>query len=315
MSRIIKHLKEYLTDKRKRFYYNFALGQYLGLYRKTSDEKFLKKAFKASFARKLNLNNPQTFNEKLQWLKLYNRNPLYTTLVDKYLVRDYIKANLGEEYLIPLLGVWDKAEDIDFDTLPNEFVLKCNHNSGLGMYICKDKNKLSETDIANIRKDLNKGIQENYYLRYREWPYKNVPRKIIAEKYMTDESGYELKDYKFFCFNGEVKALYVACDRNKQNEETKFDFFDTEFNHLPFKNAHPNSTKAIKKPKSFEKMLEIATNLSKGFPHVRIDLYDINGKIYFGEFTFFHMSGLSPFEPEKWDYTFGQWLALPPKNK
>ena len=186
------------------------------------DQLFLKAAFRARFGRKLDLNNPKTFNEKLQWMKLYNRKPEYTMMVDKYKVRNYIAEQLGEEYLIPLLGVWDDPDEIDFDALPNQFVLKCNHNSGLGMCICKDKSKL---DIQSVEEELRKGLAQDYYLTGREWPYKNVPRKIICEKYMTDETEGDLKDYKFYCFNGKVKMLGIYSDRNKKCP-TKADYFD-----------------------------------------------------------------------------------------
>ena len=267
---------------------------------------FLRIAYRANFNRKLNLNNPQTYNEKLQWLKLNDCNPEYSKLVDKYEVREYIKEKLGDEYLIPLLGVWDRFDDIDFDSLPNEFVLKCNHDSG-GLVICTDKTTF---DIKEARKKINKSLKTNYFWAGREWPYKKVKPKIIAEKYMVDESGYELKDYKFFCFDGEVKALFIATDRGSKTEETKFDFYDENFNHLPFTNGHPNSTKKIQKPQSFEEMKKLAAILSEGFPHIRVDFYDINGKIYFGEMTFFHWSGFVPFVPEEWDYTFGDWINL-----
>lgn len=271
------------------------------------DKAFLKMAYRTYLRKKLNLDNPTTFNEKLQWLKLKDRKPEYTVYVDKYLVREHIKNTIGEQYLIPLLGVWDDPEKIDFDALPDQFVLKCNHNSGRGMCICTDKSKI---DINKVKKGLKKGLKENYYLSGREWPYKNVPRRIIAEKYMVDESGYELKDYKFFCFDGEVKALFIATDRGSKTEETKFDFYDAEFNHLPFTNGHPNANKEIKKPQSFEEMKRLAEVLSKGIPQVRVDFYDINGKVYFGELTFSHWSGFVPFVPEEWDYTFGSWIDI-----
>ncbi len=186
--------------------YRFYVTSCYGIHNKMVDKKFLERKFKAVFHRKLNLENPQTMNEKLQWLKLYNRNPRYTQYVDKYLVREYVKETIGKEYLIPLLGVWENAKDIDFNKLPEQFVLKCNHNSGLGMYICKNKNTMN---YAKVISELEKGLKQNYYLTGREWPYKNVPRKIIAEKYIVDESGYELKDYKFYCFNGIVSWLWL----------------------------------------------------------------------------------------------------------
>lgn len=272
-----------------------------------SDKTYLKWQYRTSLHKKLDLKNPKSFNEKLQWLKLYDRKSEYTEMVDKYAVRNYVAEKIGEEYLIPLLGVWDNAEEIDFDALPEQFVLKCNHDSG-SVTICKNKKEFDkESAIKNLNERLKKGIF--YY--GREWPYKNVKPRIIAEQYMVDESGYELKDYKFFCFNGEVKAMFVATDRYVENEETKFDFYDENFNHLPFKQGHPNAEREIKCPPSFEKMKELASMLSKGIPHVRIDFYDINGQIYFGEITFFHFNGAVPFEPEQWDYTFGEWIKLP----
>jgi hypothetical protein len=261
--------------------------------------------------KKLNLDNPQTYNEKLQWLKLNYRKPIMTTMVDKYEVKKYIADLIGEEYIIPTLGVWDRVEDIDWDSLPNQFVLKCTHDSG-GLVVCKDKSKLDKNK-AQMR--LATSLKRNYYYQNREWPYKDVKPRIIAEQYMEDESGYELKDFKWFCFDGEVKALFIATDRGVEGEETKFDFFDSEFNHLPFTNGHPNADREIKKPLSFYEMKVLASKLSKGFPHLRVDFYDINGKIYFGELTFYHWSGLTPFDPEDWDYTFGRWIKLPEKQK
>jgi len=273
-----------------------------------SDKAFIKLKYRLTMNKKLNLENPQTYNEKLQWQKLYDRRPEYTMMVDKYAVRQYIAEQLGEEYLIPLLGVWDNPDEIDFDALPEQFVLKCNHNSGVGMEICKDKSKLN---IESVKKELRKGLKENYYLTGREWPYKNVKRRIIAEQFMVDESGVELKDYKFFCFDGDVKALFIATDRP---HDTKFDFYDIEFNHLPFTNGHPNADRELQKPKGFDQMIEFAKKLSKGIPQVRIDFYDINGHVYFGEMTFFHWSGFVPFEPEEWDYKFGSWIDLEKEN-
>lgn len=274
-----------------------------GFFNFLPDKVFLKMRYRLEMGKKLNLKNPQTFNEKLQWLKLYDRNPEYTKMVDKYEVRKYIAEKIGEEYLIPLLGVWDKFDDIDFDSLPNQFVLKCTHDSG-GLVICKDKSQL---DINAAKKKINKCLKRNFYYLTREWPYKNVKPRIIAEKFMVDESGTELKDYKLFCFDGEPKVLYVATDRPYN---TKFDFFDMEFNHLPFTNAHPNSDKEIKRPLGLTEMAELAGKLSKGIKQVRIDFYDINGKVYFGEMTFYHMSGFYSFEPEKWDYKFGKMIKL-----
>lgn len=273
-----------------------------------SDERYLKITFRIKMGKKLNLDNPQTYSEKLQWIKLYDRRPEYTTMVDKYEAKIYVAERIGEEYIIPTLGVWNNAEDIDFSKLPNQFVLKTTHDSG-GIVICKDKSTL---DIEAAKKKLNGCLKHNFYSAMREWPYKDVKPRIIAEQYMEDETG-ELRDFKFFCFDGEVKAMFLATDRSNPKEETKFDFFDENFNHLPFTNGHPNAKKAFSKPQGFEEMKTLASMLSKGIPQARIDFYNINGKVYFGEITFFHWSGLMPFEPEEWDYTFGSWIKLPGK--
>lgn len=271
--------------------------------KKMDDERYLRLAYRIRMRKKLNLKNPQTFNEKLQWLKLYDRKSEYTMMVDKYEVRKYISEKIGEEYLIPLLGVWNSFDEIDFDKLPEQFVLKCTHDSG-GLVICKDKSKL---DMDAVKRKINRCFEKNFYYHGREWPYKDVKPRIIAEKLMVDESGTELKDYKFFCFDGKPECLFIATDRP---HDTKFDFYDMEFNHLPFTNGHPNADKEIKRPAGMDEMVEIAKKLSEGMPHVRIDFYDINGRVYFGEITFFHWSGLVPFEPEEWDYKLGEKIKL-----
>ena len=196
-------------------------------------------------------------------------------------------------------------DEIDFDTLPDQFVLKTTHDSG-GVVVCPDKSKF---DKVAARKKLERSLKHNYFFEHREYPYKNVPPRIIAEKFMVDESGTELKDYKFFCFDGKCKMLFVATDRNIG--DVKFDFFDEKFNHLPFVQGHPWAEKEIKRPAGFDKMIELSEILSKGFSHVRVDLYDINGQIYFGELTFFHFSGNVPFVPQEWDYKIGEWMKLP----
>lgn len=253
----------------------------------------------------LHLDSPKTFNEKLQWLKLHDHNPNYPRLVDKVEAKKIVGGIIGEDYIIPTIGIYESVEDINFESLPNQFVLKCTHDSN-GVVICKDK---SYFDVEKAKGKLKRGLEQSYYFLNREWPYKNVKPRIIAEQYMEDETG-ELRDYKFFCFNGEVKALFIASDRTKK-EPTKFDFFDENFNHLPFTNGHPNAMKPIEKPIGFEHMKEIAARLSQGIPHVRVDLYDIKGKIYFGELTFYHWSGFTPFEPQEWDYNFGEFIKLP----
>lgn len=256
------------------------------------------------------LDNPKTYSEKIQWLKLYDHNPLYTILVDKYAVKDYVANIIGEEYIIPTLGVWDTFDEIDFDKLPYQFVLKCTHDSG-GLIICKDKSRL---DIKSTKKKLQKCLRHNYYYDGFEWPYKNVPHRIIAEKYMEDAETKELRDYKFFCFEGEVKWMFIATDRQNR-EEPYFDFFDMDFNHLHIKQGHPNAPITPAKPLCFELMKELASKLSKGLPQVRVDFYEVDGKVYFGELTFFHHGGWTPFEPEKWDEIFGNEIKLPKKRK
>jgi len=275
------------------------------LLRIVPDKLYIQIKYFYRFHKFANIKNPKTFNEKLQWMKMYDRNPLYTKLCDKYEVKNYVKDVIGERYIIPTLGVYDRFEDIDFDKLPNQFVLKCTHDSG-GLVIVKDKEKMNKDRAKEI---IESSLKTNYYYHSREWPYKNIKPRIIAEKYMEDQSG-DLKDYKFFCFDGKVKALYVASERQDKSVETKFDFFDADFNHLPFVNSHPNSTKKIEKPSNYYHMVDVASKLSKGFKQVRIDLYTINNEVYFGEMTFFHMSGFQPFKPEEWDYTFGSWFQI-----
>ena len=273
---------------------------------KISDEKYLRAVYKCRMGKKLDLNNPRTFNEKLQWLKLNNRTNDQVTFVDKYKVRDYISEVLGEEYLIPLLGVWDSPEDIDFDSLPDKFVLKCNHNSGLGMCICKSKQGL---DIEKVKSELAQGLAQNYYLHGREWPYKNVERKIICEKFMSDSSG-GLVDYKFFCFDGKVDCVMVCLDRHLG--DTKFYFFDENWTlkrlNIRGKNAPEGFT--VPKPECMDRMFEIAAKLSVGHPFVRVDLYECDNRIYFGELTFYPDSGFDENLLEETDEYFGKKIDL-----
>lgn len=292
----------FLYDSDFRWSYLSSFGRYDDW----DDESFLKKAFKCHMNRELNLEVPRTFNEKLQWLKLHDRKPEYTMMVDKYAVRKYIADTIGEEYLIPLLGVWDNPDDIDFDALPNQFVLKCNHNSGLGMCICKDKSKL---DIEKIKAGLRKGLAQDYYLTCREWPYKNVKRRIIAEKYMSDEGKEELSDYKVLCFNGEPKIIEVHKGRfNGQHTADNYDIFwnktDIEQYDLP------KTDKILPKPAFLEEMLHLSKLLSKDLVHVRVDWYFANNRLYFGELTFFDGSGYNLFCGDA-DELLGSWIKLP----
>ena len=253
------------------------------------------------------LNHPRTFNEKLQWLKLNDRHAEYTQMVDKIDAKKYVASIIGDKYIIPTLGVWNSVDEIEWDKLPNQFVIKVSSDSG-GIVVCKDKQTL---DIEKAKEKLTNGWGKNYYVHNKEYPYRDLTPRIIAEEYKEDESGYELRDYKIFCFNGEPKILFVASDRQKAGEDTKFDFFDLNWNHLPFTNGHPNSKEFIAKPKNFEEMLEIAKKLSVGIPQVRIDLYNCNGQIYFGEITFFNWSGMTAFDPIEWDFKLGKMIKLP----
>lgn len=276
----------------------------VGPFKEMPDAQFIRLQYALKMKKDLNLDNPSSYNEKLQWLKLHDRNPLYTKLVDKYAVREFVTNRIGAEYLIPQYGVYESYDAIDFGALPDAFVLKMTHTSG-GVYVTKNKD---EIDHEKWRKEIDEWLQSNYYWAHREWPYKDVPPRILAEKFMVDESGTDLKDYKFFCFDGEPKMLFVGSQRAT---DLRFDFFDMSFNHLPVKQQTKNSETEIKKPKGFEEMIKIARKLSKGLPHVRVDLYDINGQIYFGELTFYHNGGHEPFIPDSFDMDLGAFLNLP----
>ena len=278
----------------------------LGLTNWMSDRLYIKIMFRLAMGRTLNLDTPLTYNEKLQWLKLYDRKPEYTMMVDKYHVRDYIAEKMGSEHLIPLLGVWERAEDIDFDSLPNQFVLKCNHDSG-SVVICTNKDKLDRK--ATIKK-LSKALATSGYWHGREWPYKDVPRRVIAEKYMVDDSGVELKDYKFMCFNGRHLCTFTVTERFTK-DGMKVTFFDKNWQKMPFERHYPASSQEIQKPKHYCDMVRWAELLSKNIPFARIDFYEADGKVYFGEITFFPGNGTEEFTPESWDRTLGDWLQLP----
>ena len=303
MNSVVKKLKKYLLDSNYRFMVNASKG----VYNSMPDREYLEKMFKVRMGYDLNLDNPVTFNEKLQWLKLNNRQDIYSRMVDKYTAKQYAAEQIDEKYVIPTLGVWNDFDEIDFDKLPNQFVLKTTHDSG-GVVICRDKSKL---DIAAARKKINKSMKNNYYLHAREWPYKNVKPRIIAEEYLSIlESGKELIEYKFFCFNGEPQLVLVCKGTAHGNGRTN-DFYDLDFNHLDVKLTYPNAAEKCEKPKEIDEMLEVARKLSFGIPHLRVDLYIANGKVYFGETTFFHDSGFCKFDPPEWDRRFGNMLKLP----
>lgn len=305
LKRKIKNAVKCVFDKELRFRF---MANY-GLKGNVPADEFLKRRYKYDMGKELNLDNPVTYTEKLQWLKLYDHRPEYTVMVDKYEVKKYVAEKIGEKYVIPLLGVWERAEDIDFDSLPERFVLKTTHDSG-GIVICSDKSKL---DVAAAKKKLGYFMKRNYYDCNREWPYKNVKHRIIAEEYMEDSRQGELRDYKFFTFGGKPKVLYIAQGRGR-GEPTVADFFDMEFNHLPFTIDHDTALVPPEKPQCFEEMKELAAKLSEGTPQLRVDFYEVDGRVYFGEMTFFHCSGMAAFHPEEWDRTFGEWVELPEKR-
>lgn len=290
--------------------YRFIILANLGIYNMLSDEAFLKKKYKVRFGKTLDLKNPKTFNEKLQWLKLHNRKPLFTTMVDKYAVKKYIAESIGEQYVIESFGVWDSFDDIEFAKLPNQFVLKCTHDSG-GLVICRDKSKL---DIELAKKRINKSLKRNYYLFGREWPYKDVKPRILAERYMHDDSASaedQLYVYKIMTFNGVPKIIQTI--QNDKTVEETIDYFDTDWNLLNIKQNFPNSKKPLACPATLPIMLELAGRLGAGIPFVRVDFYEVNNQVYFSEFTFFSDSGMAKFEPEEWDYTLGSWIELTQK--
>ena len=270
------------------------------------DKTYLELQYKYHLGEKLNLESPKTFNEKLQWLKLYDRKPEYTMYADKYAVREHIKNLIGEKYLIPLIGVYDRVEDIDWDRLPNRFVLKCTHGSSCNI-ICDDKSRL---DITSSKKKLKKWMNRNWYWYGREWPYKNVKPRIICEKYIVDEFENGLRDYKIFCFNGNPKIIQVISER--KGSQYCVDHFDLNWEkiQIPRKN-HQGNKQEIGKPVQLKKMIDIAKILSKGMPFVRIDLYNTQSQILFGEITFYPVSGFMDFEDKKHDNLLGSWIELP----
>lgn len=271
------------------------------------DKVFLRMQYRAVFGKKLNLKEPKTFNEKLQWLKLYDRNPEYCRLVDKYEVKKLISDTLGEEYIIPTLGVWDSFDDIDFDSLPDRFVLKCTHDSG-SVVLCRDK---ATFDVASARAKLTKKLNSNLFWHGREWPYKDLKPRIIAEQFMECDSGEELIDYKFFCFGGTPEFVYVS--QGLSNHATAhLSYVTLDWEAAPFyRSDFPVFDQLPDKPQTFDQMLAFSRQLAKDYPFVRVDFYEINGKLYFGELTFYPGAGFTPFYPEEWNLIWGEKLPLP----
>lgn len=271
-----------------------------------SDKSYLQMLYLIKMKKKLNLNNPQTFNEKLQWLKLNDRKEIYTKMVDKYEAKQFVAEKIGKEYIIPTLGIYNKFNEINFDNLPNQFVIKCTHDSG-GVVIVKDKKNFN---IKQAKKKINKCLKQNFYKVGREWPYKNIKPRIIIEKYMEDKNDKNIKDYKFFCFNGRPELMYIS--EGLENHKTaSMSFFDMNFELSSCKRKDYKLLDGkIAKPKNFNKMKELSKILSYGIPHLRVDFYEINGKIYFGELTFTTCSGFIPFEDESWDYKLGESIKI-----
>ena len=275
----------------------------LNIARLFPDRLYIRIVAKQKLGYSINLNNPQTFNEKLNYFKLYNKKPLYTQLADKYAVKEIVREKIGEEYVVKNLGVWNKFDEIDFDSLPNRFVLKCTHDSS-GAIICKDK---ASFDFEAAKKRIEFTLSMNYFYACREWPYKNIPPRIIADEFLDDHTGKELQDYKFWCFNGQPKVMYVT----NKGEKVEENFYDMDFNPLDIDHGFPRTKPEYTKPKEFELMKELAAQLSEGIPFVRVDFFDVDGHVYFGEYTFFDWAGLGKFATYQQDLELGKLIQIP----
>lgn len=300
-----------MNEKIKKFLKNplllFVTLGHRGFFNWMDDERYLKIVYRIQMGKKLNLDPPVTFNEKIQWLKLYDRKPKYTMMVDKYEAKKYVADLIGEQYIIPTLGVWNHFDEIDFDKLPNQFVLKCTHDSG-GLIICRDKEKL---DKEKARRKLENCLKHNFFWGMREWPYKDVKPRIIAEEYLEDTQTQKLIDYKFYCFHGNPMLLYVS-EGLEDHFTAKISFLNMDWTRAPFFRSDYKDFEILPdRPREYDRMISVAETLSKGVPFIRVDLYEVRGKIYFSELTFSPCSGMMPFEPEEWDKKLGEWLKLP----
>jgi hypothetical protein len=263
----------------------------------------LKSLYYVDNGKHLNLDNPTTFNEKLNWMKFHDQNPLYRTLVDKYKVKKIVEEKIGSEYVVKNYAVYNSVDEIDLDSLPDSFVLKATHDSG-GVIICKSK---SSFDLQAAKKKLKRQLSIDYYWKTREWVYKDPDPKIIADEYLDDHSGHELTDYKFWCFNGEPKVMYIT----NKGKNIKENFYDMDFAPLDINHGFPRVVPEFEKPEQFELMKELAKKLSQGIPFVRVDFFNLNGRVYFGEFTFYDWAGLKAFVDDEWDRKLGSWINLP----
>lgn len=274
-----------------------------------SDQTYLSLMYRAYFMRRLDWDNPLTFSEKLQKIKLVDRKSVYTLMADKYASKDYVAERIGREYVVPVIsGPWYSAEEIDFNALPDKFVLKTNHDCG-GVWVCRSK---SELDVNRVKAFLTEHLNRDYYGHCREWPYKDIKPCIFAEEYLEDHTSGRLCDYKVMTFNGEPRLIYITSGRDyrKENDTVYADFFDADFNHVDLCIDHENAPIAPVQPKNFEKMIEFSRVLAQGTKHLRVDFYEVNGKLYTGELTFFHCGGLKPFITESWDAVLGEWIKL-----
>ena len=297
---IIDKVTDYIFNPRYRFDFNLRQGFYDSM----DDEKFIRKQYKVRTGRTLDLKNPQRFNEKLQWLKLYNRKDLFTTMVDKYEVKKYVTSLIGERYVIPLLGVWDHFDEIDFDKMPEQFVLKTTHGSG-GIAVCRDK---SQFDPSSLRDRFENALKVNYFIKGREWPYKNVKPRIIAEQYVQDGDTLNLNVYKVFNLSG--KPTLIQTIQNDKNPNETIDYFDTSWNLLELRQNFPNSPQPLPKPKTLDEILDLSAKCSKGFPFLRTDWFEVNNQVFFSEFTFYSDNGFEPFYPDSWDLKLGSLIDL-----
>ena len=268
-----------------------------------SDALYLKIEFRRKFHKKLDLNAPKTFNEKLNWLKLYDRRELYTILADKFNVKQYVASKIGSQYVVPNYGRWQKFDDIDFAQLPDKFVLKTTHDSG-GAIVCSDK---ATFDCKAVSKRLKRDLRTNYYYITREWVYKDIKPMIIADMLLDDNSGHEITDYKFWCFNGVPKVMYIT----NKGKNIKENFYDMDFNVIDINHGYPRRSPEYDKPHNFDLMKRLAAELSQDIPFVRVDFFDVNGNVYFAEFTFYDWAGLKPFADPKHDELIGSWIDLP----
>lgn len=301
MNKKIGKLWKFIIDPR----FRFLLLANRGVYDELPDDVFISKCFRARMGYDLDLNAPKTFNEKLQWLKLNDRKAIYAMMVDKYEAKQYVASLVGEKYIIPSLGVWDNFSDINFDILPNEFVIKCTHDSG-GLIVCRGKKDL---DLVKAKSKIEKSLEKNYYTHMREWPYKNVKPRIIAEQFIHNGDEENLTVYKVFNFGGIPKVIQVITN-DKQSDES-IDYFDINWNRLNIRQNFPNSKVLPKKPETLSLMLELSAKCSVGFPFLRTDWYEVNGEVKFSEFTLYSDAGFEPFHPAEWDKKLGDWIKLP----